>query len=288
MLLTTEALTAADTGSRAIFSIPQFLKEQYQAYFGGATYSPFDPDQVREVASRMLNFAAERFLYHGYYPFILTVLPDFPDFGLIPFSPLDTALTTAYSEGFLHANFTELLWLIQNWLQIPLDYTDSPLLCLLQTVYDWSHAHADQFRDAHEEVFTRYMQASPASPIYAFTCVCAELDLPIERWVAREPAEFRAAFGTDFPVSTGLTLAQVIREDVAVLPRLAQPDENEEKTEVQVSAAAAALALPEEEEKEENPVRVVTPVAPASTTTLATPRRAASTRRMPVSQNEVA
>ncbi len=218
MLLTTEALTAA-TGNRALFSIPSFLKEQYQAHFKGNSYSPFDQAQVAEVANQLLDFTTERFLYHGYYPFILTVLPDYPEFELIPFSPLDTALTTAYSEGFLHETFTDLLWYIRHWLQIPLDYTDQRLLASLQTLYEWSHTHATQFCDEHREIFTRYLTASPATPAYAFIMACAELNLPLERWIAREPDEFRSAFGTDFPVSTSLTIAQVIREDLAILPK---------------------------------------------------------------------
>lgn len=223
MLLTTQA-RPSPTANRANFPIsvpvPSFIKEQYQLSFNSSSYSPFDPSQVEQVAEQLLDFATERVLYDSYHTFVLTVLPDYPDFKLNPSDPLDSAMLTAYSEGFYYKNFTELLWLIRDWQQIKLDYDNTRLVSLLQTLYEWGITHAGQFSDACQEVFTRYMQSSPASTGYAFIMACFELDLPLEHWIAREPAEFRTAFGSDFPVAQGTrdeALASAIRQDLAAL-----------------------------------------------------------------------
>lgn len=181
-----------------LFTPTSALKSEFTASFNGFTYCPFDQTEIALATSHLLNFATERYLWDGYDSFVLNVLADYPEFRLDTFDPLDSAMLTAYSEGFLHKNFKNLLAVIRHQHQTHLDYTNLRLLTLLETLYEWSKTHAAQFSDTCQEVFTCHMLSSPASPLYAFILICAELDLPLDRWVSREKTIFRKAFGYEF------------------------------------------------------------------------------------------
>lgn len=200
----------ASSGSRSFF-LPSrpfhratqiaTLKGELRTNFNGFTYSPFDHAQVATAVAHLLDFATERYLWDGYEAFIPNLLSDYPEPELerVPYNPLDSALLTAYSEGFYYPTFEKWLALIRNQYAIPLPYESKRLLALLRTTYEWGCAHADQFRDTSLDMFTSLLTANPAAPGYAFILACNALGLPFDKWAGREARLFAKEFNYFLP-----------------------------------------------------------------------------------------
>lgn len=189
-----------------------------------------EPEQI-QLSSWLLIFATGEYLRDSYFSFISTILADYRhQFDLYHFEAeaeaLNSALLVAYSEGFLYPTFPELLFYIRTWPLITppplpllsLDYTSHFFIELFQTVYDWSVIHAQQFREVNQAVFTRHLKATPAMPSYAFTLICSELHLPLEKWLQREFCTLRYIFGSAFPSLPELNVSQSLASQLTFWP----------------------------------------------------------------------